>query len=97
MAFSISLIEIIILMLGAIVLGVTIHFFIVSRQNLNASPIELQKKSRQVETWKLKYFNDIQGKDRYLLIIKKKLEETEESNHIYAVEGEELNRQNKRL
>jgi len=95
---SLSLIEIIVLMLGAITLGVTIHFFIVSRRSINASsPDATGKATKEVEEWKLRYFNDIEVKDKELAQLKKRTTESEENSNIYAIEADEMRKQNKKL
>lgn len=95
---SLSLIEIIVLMAGAITLGITIHFFIISRRSLKVSSSEMSGKiSRDLEEWKLKYFNDIESRDNELIGLKKRLTDAEENSNIYAIESEEMRRQNKKL
>ena len=65
---SLSVIELIVLMLGAITLGVTIHFFIVSRRSLRASVAEVTggKPAKELAEWKSRYFNDIELRDKEL-------------------------------
>ena len=95
---SLSLIEIIVLMLGAITLGITIHFFIVSRKSLRTTALDASgKMSRDLEQWKLKYFNDIELKDKELSTVRQKLEETEENNNINSIEADEMRKMNKKL
>ena len=94
---SLSIVEIIILMLGAIVLGITIHFFIVSRRIFKTSPSESGKISKSLDEWKLKYFNDIEQRDNELARIKKQLLEAEENSNIYSIEADEMRKQNKKL
>ena len=86
---SLSLIEIIVLMLGAIILGITIHFFIVSRRALNKSVDESPggKMSRAFSDWKLKYFNDIEERDKEIRLLKMQLAEAEENFSIYSIEA----------
>lgn len=95
---SLSLIEIIVLMLGAITLGITIHFFIVSRRSLKITTLNASGKvAKDLEQWKLKYFNDIEIRDKELSIIKQKLSETEENNDINAIEADEMRKMNRKL
>lgn len=55
---SLSIIEIIVLMLGAILVGVTIHFVISSRRTLKASsPAAHMQVNKDLADWKLRYFN----------------------------------------
>lgn len=95
---SLTLIEIIVLMLGAITLGITIHFFIVSRKSLTTTTLNASGKvSRDLEQWKLKYFNDIESRDKELASLKQQLTDTEENNDINTIEAEEMRKLNKVL
>ena len=95
---SLSIIEIIVLMLGAVTLGVTIYFFISSRRTLRAhSPVALQQIAKELEDWKLRYFNEVEYRDKELEILKKKLADTEENNSINSIEAEETRKLNKKL
>jgi DNA repair exonuclease SbcCD ATPase subunit len=96
---TLSLIEIIVLMVGAITVGITIHFFIVSRRSLNASMDETPggRLSKEISEWKLKYFNDIEQRDSELVNLNKQLAEAEENSTINSIEAEELRHKNKKL
>ena len=96
---SLSLIEIIVLMLGAISVGITIHFFIVSRRSLNASIDETPggRLSKEISEWKLKYFNDIEQRDDELSQLKMRLADAEENCTIFSIEADEMRMQNKKL
>jgi DNA repair exonuclease SbcCD ATPase subunit len=95
---TLSLIEIIVLMLGAIVLGITIHFFITSRRSLkNSTSGESNKINKSLEEWKLKYFNDVEVRDKELSTLRERLEESEENSNINSIEADEMRQQNKKL
>ena len=95
---TLSIIEITVLMLGAIVLGITIHFFITSRRSLkNSTSGESNKISKSLEEWKLKYFNDVEIRDKELATLRGRLEESEENSNINSIEADEMRQQNKRL
>jgi chromosome segregation ATPase len=95
---TLSIIEITVLMLGAIVLGITIHFFITSRRSLkNSTAGESNKISKSLEEWKLKYFNDVEIRDKELATLRERLEESEENSNINSIEADEMRQQNKRL
>ena len=96
-SLSLSIIEIIVLMVGAITLGFTIHFFIVSRQSMKSSPMETAKVSKALEDWKLRYFNDTETRDKEIADLRKKLADTEEDNDINLIEAEETRKRNKQL
>jgi hypothetical protein len=91
-------VEIIVLMLGAITLGVTIHFFITSRKSLREATDEMSgKPNQELREWKLKYFNDTELKDKELTILKTQLAEIEANNDINTIEAEETKKLNKKL
>jgi chromosome segregation ATPase len=95
---SLSIIEIIVLMLGAITLGITIHFFISSQRSLKADTSnEMGKVNKDLEGWKLRYFNDIESRDKEITTLKKQLGETEENNDINSIEADEMRKLNKKL
>ena len=96
---SLSLVEIIVLMLGAIVLGITIHFFITSRRSLKEEVEKAPggKLNRELDDWKRRYFNDIEDKDRELENLKKKFADTEENSEINMIEADEMRKANKEL
>jgi len=94
---SLSIAEIIILMLGAIVLGITIHFFIVSRRNFKIAPSETGKLNKNLEDWKMKYFNDVELRDSEINSLKKQLLEAEENSNIYSIEADEMRKLNKKI
>jgi chromosome segregation ATPase len=96
-SLSLSIIEIIVLMLGAITLGFTIHFFISSRNSMGSSPMEINKISQKLEEWKLRYFNDTEVRDKELTSLRNRLEESEENNNINSIEAEEMRKLNKTL
>lgn len=97
-SLSLTLVEIIVLMLGAITLGITIHFFIVSRRSLSSATNEASAKTgKELEDWKLRYFNDVELRDKELTQLKEKLADTEENSHINAIEADEMRQLNKKL
>lgn len=95
---QLTIVEIVVLMLGAVVLGITIHFFLTSRRNLKASlSPNKDKKGLDLNEWKLKYFNDIEIRDKELSSLRQQLQESEENRNIYLIEAEETRKQNKKL
>jgi chromosome segregation ATPase len=95
---SLSIIEIIVLMLGAILVGVTIHFVISSRRSLKASsPAAHMQVNKDLADWKLRYFNEIESRDKDLAELKKRITDSEENNHILSIEAEESRKECKRL
>lgn len=95
---SLSILEIIVLMVGAITLGFTIHFFVVSRRSLNQSMLEASGKPQKgAEAWKLRYFNEIEHRDQELNRLRKQLADTEENNEINTIEADEMRKLSKQL
>jgi DNA repair exonuclease SbcCD ATPase subunit len=95
---QLSVIEVIILMLGAITLGITIHFFIVSRKSLREVTSDATGKlHKELEVWKLKYFNDTELRDKELEELKYKLSMASDSTDDISIEIEELQVKNKKL
>src|SRR5258708_3498507 len=96
---SLSVVEIIVLMLGAITLGVTIHFFISSRRSFSASILNMQgtKTTSELTEWKLRYFNDTEDRDKLIIELKRKLADAEENAGIFSIEAEETRKLNKKL
>jgi len=94
---TLSVLETVLLLFGAIILGITIHFFIASNKSLKATTDELKKDSQAQDEWKLRYFNDVELRDKEIASIKQKLLEAEENASIYSIEAEEVNRQKRKL
>jgi len=96
-SLTLSVMEIILLLFGAIILGITIHFFIASNKSLNESTAEMEKPNLAQDEWKLRYFNDMEMRDKEILSIKEKLLEAEENAKIYSIEAQEMHRQKRAL
>lgn len=94
---TLSVLEIILLLFGAIILGITIHFFIASNRSLKVTADELQKNGLAQDEWKLRYFNDMESRDKEISSLKQQLMESEENGNIYSTEAEEMLRQNRKL
>ena len=96
-SLTLSVLEIILLLFGAIILGVTIHFFIASNKSLKATTAEMEKTNLAQDEWKLRYFNDIEMRDKEISEIKEKLLEAEENARIFSMEAKEMHRQKRGL
>ncbi|HEV8287023.1 MAG TPA: hypothetical protein VGQ09_22085 [Chitinophagaceae bacterium] len=97
MTLNLSIVELTVLFFCAVSLGIVIHFFITSRRSLKAPAIETEKIKKNVEDWKLKYFNEVEAKDKETSELKSRLTEAEGNNRIYQIEMEELRKQQKRI
>lgn len=96
-SLTLSVVEIILLLFGAIILGVTIHFFIASNKSLKARASELEKPNLAHDEWKLRYFNDMEMREKEMAAIRERLEEAEENVKIFSMEAKELHRQKRLL
>ena len=92
---SLSVLEIVLLLFGAIILGITIHFFIASRKNLRAATEEMEKTSFARDEWKLRYFNDMEARDKEMSQLKLQLQEAEENSRIYNMELDEVRKESR--
>ena len=96
-SLTLSILEIVLLLFGAIILGITIHFFIASNKSLKADKLELEKTNSVQDEWKLRYFNDIELKDKEISAIRQQLLEAEENARIYSSEAQEMHKQKRSL
>lgn len=96
MTLNLSIVEVSVLFFCAVTLGIVIHFFITSRRSLKTSPVETEKLKRNIDEWKLKYFNDVEVKEKEISELKSRFSEAEENNRIYKIEMEEMRREQKR-
>jgi chromosome segregation ATPase len=94
---SLTIVEIIVLMLGAIVLGITIHFFIVSRRNLRSAVPQFHKSNKVSDELKTRYNSDMELKEKEIASLRQSLEEEKENSNIYNIEAEEQRNKNKKL
>jgi chromosome segregation ATPase len=96
MTLNLSIVELAVLSFFAVTVGIAIHFVITSRRNLKSSSPETEKSKQAVDEWKLKYFNEIEKKEKDIEEIRSQLLEAQESNQIHKEQIEELRRQQKR-
>lgn len=96
-SLNLSVFEIVFLFICAIVVGIVIHFFITNRRQLNKVMEESKKPDRGMNGDKMKYLNEIEGKNKELEQLRNRLFEAEENNKIYQIEIEETKRQLKKL
>jgi chromosome segregation ATPase len=96
MTLNLSIVELAVLFFCAVTLGIVIHFFITSRRNLKGSSSDNDKNKQAVDEWKLKYFNEVEKKEKDLEEMQSQFAEVQESNQIYKEQIDELRRQQKR-
>lgn len=98
-SLTLSVVEIVVLLLGAIILGITIHFFITSRRNLRIPKDESGGSRADLarNEWKLKYFNDMELKDREITALTNRVNTAEENADQFAMELEDFKKANRAL
>jgi chromosome segregation ATPase len=95
---SLSVFEIIILFISAVVVGVVIHLFFSSRRGMK-DEIQDSKKSINsgIDEWRLKYMNESELKDKELSDLKNQLFDANEKKRINEIEIEELKHRLRRI
>ncbi len=88
--FTVRLPEMIILLLGALVLGFTIHYFWTSRNSIRIQKPVADEGINENDNWKLKYYTDMEIQEKTLQQLRDRLSESEENEKIYGLETEEL-------
>jgi DNA repair exonuclease SbcCD ATPase subunit len=81
--------EFIIAVLGALILGFTLHFFWKSKKNLQISDVPPATGINENDNWKLKYYNDMDMQERSQQQMRERLNELQESEQILTIELEE--------
>src|ERR1700754_3179704 len=94
---TLSIFELIVLFVCAVIVGITVHFFISSRRGVKMSSQESEKLLRSIDDWKSKYFNDIDERDKELAEMKDKVQEAVENARDYRSEAEQMHRENRQL
>ena len=90
---SLSVFEISFLFICAVMVGVAVHFFIISRRRLNKEMEETVRPGLGIDDKKIKYLNEMDAKNKELEEQKHILFEAEENNKIYLLEIEEMRKQ----
>lgn len=86
---TVRLPEIIIFLLGAIVLGFTIHFFWNARKIMKLHVTPGEEGISDNDNWKLKYYNDMDMQEKSLQEMRERLAEARENEQILTIELEE--------
>jgi hypothetical protein len=96
---SLTIIEILVLMMGAIVLGITLHYVLASRMKMPSSKKNPREEQlhRDMESWKSRFFSETDLRDRELEKLKRELAEEKDNTEIYTIEAEEVRKENKEL
>jgi myosin heavy subunit len=87
---TVRLPEIIIFLLGALILGITIHYFWTSRKTMRIEKPVPDEGISENDNWKLKYYTDMEVQEKTMQQLRDRLSESEENEKIYSLEAEEL-------
>ncbi len=90
---TVRLPEIIIFLLGALILGFTIHYFWTSRNSIRIQKPVPDEGISDNDNWKLKYYTDMEVQEKTMQQLRDRLSESEENEKIYLLENEELKEQ----
>jgi hypothetical protein len=98
----VGVIEIIVFLLGGVVLGFFIHFFLVSRR---AMPFKLPEPEPPViadtafhdsDEWRLKYYEEMELQEKVQMQLRRELDEVRDNEELLTIEVEELHKELKR-
>ena len=87
---TVRLPEVIIFLLGALILGFTIHYFWTSRNSIRINKPVADEGILENDNWKLKYYTDMEVQEKTLQQLRDRLSESEENEKVYHLETEEL-------
>jgi DNA repair exonuclease SbcCD ATPase subunit len=85
--------EFIICVLGALILGFTLHFFWKSKKSLHISDTPPPTGINENDNWKLKYYNDMDMQERAQQQLRERLNELQENEQILTIELEETRKE----
>ena len=98
LSVSLSIFEIIVLFVSAIVIGFVVNLFFTSRKPAKKDVREEKKSlSSGVDEWKLKYISEAERKDKEISDLKSRLHIADENKRIYDIEMQELKNQVRKL
>src|SRR6188474_3834963 len=97
LSINLSIFEIAILFISAIVVGVVIHLFYSSRRGEKKEEEGKKSVSSGLDNWKIKYLNEAEIKDKEITDLKNRLLDATENKRIYEIEIEELKSQVRKL
>ena len=90
---TVRLPEIIIFLLGALILGFTIHYFWSARKTMKFEVEPGPEGISENDNWKLKYYNDMDMQEKLQQQLRDRLAETKENEQILGIEVEELRKE----
>lgn len=86
---SLSLLEIAVLLFGAIVLGATVYHFLSARLKVSQEEQQSDELNHLVEEWKHRYEHDMALREKEVVRLREQVAEAEENVNIYSIEAEE--------
>src|SRR5688572_7299167 len=98
----VGVIEVIVFLLGGIVLGFFIHFFLVSRKTMSFKmperepPIIANAAFDNAEEWRLKYYEEMEEQEQVQMKLRRELDTVRDNEELLTIEVEELHKELKR-
>ncbi|WP_207514774.1 hypothetical protein [Longitalea luteola] len=98
----VGVIEIIVFLLGGVVLGFFIHFFLVSRRTMSLKlpepepPIIADAAFQNTDEWRLKYYEEMELQEKVQMQLRRELDEVRDNEELLTIEVEELHKELKR-
>ena len=98
----VGVVEIVVFLLGAIVLGFFIHFFITSKKSYPTAstwepPVLAESAIHDNDEWRIKYYEEVETQQKLLEKMRLDLDESRNNEEILTIEIEELQKEIKRL
>src|SRR4026209_1674991 len=98
LSISLSIFEIAILFVSAIVVGFVINLFFTSRKGTKKEEVEPKKSvSSGMDEWKIRYLKEAEIKDKEISDLKSRLHIADENKRIHDIEIQELKSQVRKL
>ncbi len=97
LALQISLVEIIIFQVGAIILGFAIHFFIASKKTIKINEQPDAVSISEAEEWRLKYYEELELHEKKQEQLKEKVDEARENEQQLEEELDAMREETKKL
>jgi DNA repair exonuclease SbcCD ATPase subunit len=100
LSISLSIFEIVVLFISAIVIGFVVNLFFSNRKGTKREEgVKDEKKSLNsgLDEWKLKYISEAERKDKEISDLKSRLHIADENKRIYDIEMQELKNQVRKL
>jgi hypothetical protein len=98
----VGIFEVIVFLLGGIVLGFFIHFFLVSRRTMSFKMPEPEPSIianaafDNAEEWRLKYYEEIELQEKVQMQLRRELDSVRDNEELLTIEVEELHKELKR-